>query len=559
MLKKLFVSKFKTITSAAIVISLAGLASRLLGIVRDRVLAGEFGAGAALDMYYAAFRVPDFVYNIVVFGAISAGFIPIFTALIKKEDIHDKVETSELTGGETHHVTLDNNDAWDLTNNVVNVFSIALIVVSGLLLIFARDFVELISPGFSPKQIEITTNLTRIMFLSPIFLGISGIFGGVLQSFKRFFVYSLAPIMYNIGIIIGAVVFTRWWDIYGLAWGVALGALLHLAVQLPVARELGYKYRFFTNFGDKNLIKIFKMMIPRVLGLATTQVNLIVVTIFGSMLAAGSITIFNFAINLQSLPVGLIGIAFAIAAFPTLSSLYSKKDYRTFNNTLNHTVRMILFGIIPMTIMFLVLRLEIVELILDSGRFSSTDARLTATALGIFSISLFAQSLIPLLARAFFARHNTIVPFLSGLVGAGLNVLLAWILSARFGVVGLAFAFSISAIVNFLLLIILLRTKIGDFDDVRLWNSFLKISGASIVMGVVMFFINGPVGHWLQVSSFFGTLIQLIVVAGIGSLVYFVACTILKCKEINYLKGVMKKTYYQRMKRPKEGLRNVGR
>jgi putative peptidoglycan lipid II flippase len=341
------------------------------------------------------------------------------------------------------------------------------------------------------------------------------------------------------------VFFTKFWDVYGLAWGVALGALMHLLIQIPTVRDLGYKYKYFTCLGDKNLIKIFKMMIPRVLGLATTQINLIVVTIFGSMIAAGSITVFNLANNLQSLPLGLIGISFAIAAFPTLSNLYAKKDFRTFNSTLNHTIRMILFGILPFTVLFIVLRYEIVELILGSGKFNEFDMRVTADTLGIFSISLFAQSLIPLLARTFFARHNSVIPFVAGVFSASLNILLAWFLAPKFAVYGLTTAFSISAIVNFVILLFWLRMKIGDFDTVRLWNSLYKIFGAAVIMGIVVYLLNNVFGLWSFSNNFIGILFSLIVLTGIGVFVFLIACTIFKCKEINYFKGTLKKNYYQ--------------
>jgi len=193
--------------------------SRALGILRDRVLAGEFGAGSELDMYFAAFRIPDLLFNLLVLGALSAGFIPVFTTYLSNK-----------------------KKAWELVNIILNLIFVALVLITILLIILTPWLVKLITPGFSLEQLQITATLTRIMFLSPIFLAISGIFGSVLQSFKRFFIFSLAPIMYNVGIIIGALFFVPYLGIYGLAWGVVFGAMLHMAIQFPLIIYLGYRY-----------------------------------------------------------------------------------------------------------------------------------------------------------------------------------------------------------------------------------------------------------------------------------------------------------------------------
>src|SRR6056297_3415732 len=303
MIRRLFTKKIDSITIAATLVAFSSLASRFLGIFRDRILAGEFGAGNTLDVYYAAFRVPDLIFNLLVMGALTAGFIPILTFLIKDSGCGKIFSFKESP----------NKEAWYLVNNLLNILLLTLMVLSFLGVVFAPYLVDLIAPGFGPEKQSLTVGLTRIMFLSPIFLGISSILGGILQSFKRFFVYSLAPIFYNLGIIIGALYLVPFLGIYGLAWGVALGAFLHMAVQLPVALKLGYRYRPVFNLKSKNLVKIGKMMIPRTMTLAISQINLLVITIFASTLASGSLSVFNFANNLQSFPVGVFGISFAIA------------------------------------------------------------------------------------------------------------------------------------------------------------------------------------------------------------------------------------------------------
>ncbi|MFA6551864.1 MAG: lipid II flippase MurJ, partial [Patescibacteria group bacterium] len=286
MIKRLFNSKINSITSAAIIVATASVASRFLGIFRDRILAGEFGAGSTLDIYYTAFRIPDLVFNLFVLGALSAGFIPVFAGLCEKKSL-----LKFFSRGKEKCQP----EAWYVANAVINLIGISLIFISVIFIIFTPQLMPLISPGFDSEKLAMTVAMTRIMFLSPFFLGLSSVMGGVLQSFKRFFVYSLAPIVYNIGIIIGALYFVPLWGVYGLAYGVVLGAILHFLIQLPATISLGYRWHPVLGVKNKNVREIIRMMIPRTMSLAISQINLVVITIIASMLAAGSLTIFNFA------------------------------------------------------------------------------------------------------------------------------------------------------------------------------------------------------------------------------------------------------------------------
>jgi len=286
----------RSIISAAFVITIFGLASRILGLLRDRFLASTFGAGDTLDVYYAAFRIPDLVYNLLILGALSAAFIPVFTSLIstKKED-----------------------EAWEMANGVLNLAIFFIVILSLILAIFAPFIMKVITPGFPDDKMADVVRFSRIMFLSPLLLGISGIFGGILTSFKRFLIYSIAPLFYNIGIIIGILVFTKFMGPIGLAWGVVFGAMIHMFIQYPAAKRLGFKggLDFFRSFRNMYIKRVFHLMIPRTLGIAVNQFNLLVITVFASLLSAGSLAIFNFAQNLQGVPVGIIGSSFAIAVF----------------------------------------------------------------------------------------------------------------------------------------------------------------------------------------------------------------------------------------------------
>jgi putative peptidoglycan lipid II flippase len=460
------------------------LASRALGLFRDRLLAASFGAGDTLDVYYAAFRIPDLIYNLLVFGALSAAFIPVFTGLIDDD-------------------SKNNKKAWELARGIMNLAIVFIIVVSAIFCLFSPWLMKIITPGFSPEKIERVVMFTRIMFLSPLFLGIGGIFGGILTSFKRFMVYSLAPIFYNVGIIFGILVFVRFWGPVGLAIGVAFGAFLHMLVQYPVIRKLGFhqEWSFWKHFSDQNVRKVFKLMIPRTLGLAVTQVNLFVITIFASTLASGSLAIFSFAQNLQGVPLGLFGASFAIAVFPTLSAQFHKNK-KDFVATFSQTFRQILFFIIPISVFMLLLRAQIVRVVLGAGKFDWEDTTLTFQCLGIFVLSLFAQSLVPLLARSFYAMQNTKTPFYIALASEAVNILAVVFLIGKYQILSLAIAFSLASLIQMFLLLFILRSHFPSLDDRRIFASLGKISGATFLAGITIQISKNLVALMVNLDTF---------------------------------------------------------
>ncbi len=528
MIRKLLTCKIDSITIAAGLVAVSSLVSRFLGIFRDRILAGQFGAGNTLDVYYAAFRIPDFIFNLIVLGAISAGFIPILTKLIKSPK--NKVEN--LVSREK------NNEAWNFANNLLNILGLFLIVVSILGIVFAPQLMKLIAPGFDSGKQTITANLTRIMFLSPLFLGISSILGGILQTFKRFFVYSLSPILYNIGIIVGALYFVPIWGVYGLAWGVVMGAFLHMTVQVPMVWKLGFRYKPFINLKSKELRKLGRMMVPRTMSLGLSQINLLVITIIASTLMAGSLAIFNFANNIQSFPIGIFGISFAIAAFPTLSAVAFDKAKLTEN--FSRTTRQILFFLLPATVLLLTLRAQIVRIILGTGRFDWQDTILTINTLSYFSISLFAQALIPLLIRVFYARHDSKTPFFIGLFSAMLNVILSLIFAQRYGVAGLALAFSLANIFNFIMLWLVLHNELGDMDEEKILFSTIKFSIGAIACGVMVQGVERIVEPYVNMETFIGIFIQTSLAALFGLFVYLAVCALFKSEELLHFYNAIK-------------------
>ena len=510
MIKKILHGKINSIASAAMLVAFSSLLSRLLGVLRDRILASSFGAGNDLDIYYAAFRLPDALYNLIILGALSAGFIPLFAKKIKNNQ-------------------QDQSEAWKIANNLINILGLTMLVSSAVFIIFATPLSKIFTPGFASEKQALVVTLSRIMFLSPIILGLSGIAGGILQSFKRFFIYSLSPIFYNIGIIIGAIYFVPLYGIVGLAWGVVLGASMHLLIQLPTLFDLGYRYQPIFDLKAKEVGQIIKLMIPRTLALSINQIDLIVSTTIASTLSIGSLTIFNLANNLQYFPIGIFGISFATAAFPFFSE--HAHDNKKLIEHFSKVLRQILFFIIPSTVLFLILRAQIIRIILGAGAFNWDATNLTLQTLGFFTLSLFAQASIPLITRVYYAREDSKTPFIIGMITVVIDIILAIILSKLMGVKGIALAYTISSIINFILLWFVLHKQLGELDEDVIIIACLKFTGAALIAGIMAQLVKTLIGKMISLDTFINVVIQGSSTAIVGLGIYLVFCLIFNSKE----------------------------
>jgi putative peptidoglycan lipid II flippase len=521
------------------------LVSRLFGIFRDRILASEFGAGDTLDVYYAAFRLPDLVYNLLILGAVSAGLIPVFAALLAKHK---------------------ESDAWRLINSILNILSLGLIIICVLLFILAPWLMPMITPGFSHEKMTLVVGLSRIMFLSPLLLGLSAIFSSILQSFRKFFIYSIAPIFYNLGIIVGALFLVPIWGVYGLAWGVVLGALAHMIIQFLPIFSVGYKYQFIFSFRDKYVRDVAKMMVPRTLALLVSQLNFLVITILASTLAAGSLAIFNLSNNLQNFPLGIFGVSMAVAALPVLSTLWAEKKKDDFVKIISTSFRQILFFIVPISVLLYVLRAQVVRVILGAGSFNWYDTRLTAACLAIFCLGLFAQGTFPLIIRGFYALHNTKTPFFIGLAAMVVNLasllLFRWVYSfdnwltffttailrisdigdlIDFRVLALPAAITVSSIFELVVLMIFMRRIIGRLDGRKILNSVFRILFASVGGGVFSYAILQLMATLVPTEKVYGLFFQglLAGLAGLGG--YWLIGWLLKMEEMSIFVASMKR------------------
>jgi len=520
----------KNIISAAFILAITTLLAKALSLIRLRVFTSLFNTGE-LDIYFAAFRIPDLLYNVLILGAVSTAFIPIFSEYWKR----------------------DKKEAWKLCNNVLCSFLFFLALFAILFAIFTPKLMGLVAPGFEGEKMDTAIDLTRLLFLSPLIFGVSSIFSSVLQYFSRFLAYSLAPVMYNVGIIFGAVFFEPSMGIMGLGWGVILGAFLHLLIQIPAVFISGFKFNFIFNFKDSGMKRILKLMIPRSIGLAANQINLIVITAIASTIAAGSIAIFNISNDLQYIPISLFGISFAIAVFPSLSRSVSDKEKKDFFGKFISAFSQILFFSLPFSILFFVLRAQIVRIIPGSENFEWEDTRLTVACLGLFAFSIFAQSLIPLVARAFYSMQDTKTPVRVSIISIIFNIIFCFFFvellsfpnpfyyflqsllslenASEISVIGLPLAFSLSSIINLILLLILFKKKIGNGWDLTLGNTFLRLSILSVFCGGVSFSLLYFFVQIYDHQGFWGIFFQTVFSGGIGLILYIYIAKLLKFPE----------------------------
>jgi len=545
MIQKFLNSQTKSISSASLILAISYLLSAVLGLLRDRLLAGTFGAGSELDVYYTAFTVPDFIALILIFGAIGAAVIPIFSGYLIK----------------------DKDEAWKYLSTFLNVFLGFLILVCLISICFTPVLISIIAPGFAGEKRELAIALMRIMFLSPIILGASNLISGILQVFHRFLITALAPLMYNLGIIIGILFFVPKFGITGLAWGVVLGGILHLLIQLPAFFFSGFKYKANFDYKNPGVIKTVKLMVPRSLGLGAGQLNTIATTAIASTLMSGSIAVFNLANNLSSILVNAVAVSVSTAAFPSMSMNFIKQENEEFLRKFSSIFRQIIFLTIPISLLLLILRAQIVRVVLGAGEFGWADTRLTTACLGILAINLIAQALVLFLSKTFYAAHNTKVPALISIATVVINILLSllFVFAIKFfpsfsdllknifrlngienvGVVGLSLAYSLTAILESALLMFMFYKKFPLLKSKEIIDSLYRVLIASFIMFVSTFATRQLLGSFISLQSFWGVFAQLVLSASVGVAVYIFVAYQLKSPEIKTIEdSFLKKFLY---------------
>lgn len=549
MVRKIFsiFNKEFNINQAALLLGSFALISQILGLLRDRSLAHFLGPSSTLDIYYAAFRVPDFIFTAI---ASLASFTVLVPFLIEK-----------LKEGS------DQSAARRFLSNTFSSFSIIIILSSVLAFIFMPFLARLVAPGFSDTMHGELVMISRIMLLSPILLGLSNLLGTVTQVFNKFFVYALSPVFYNLGILIGVLFMYPKWGIVGLAGGVVLGAFLHFIIQIPIVAQHKLIPSFSFKIDFSQIRQVVLLSLPRTLGLAFGNISIIAIMALASLISEGSISIFNFSFNLQSVPLAIIGVSYSVAAFPTLARLFSNNEKNLFIDKIISAARQMIFWSLPVIFLFIVLRAQIVRVILGSGQFSWSDTKLTAAALALFVASLLAQSLILLLVRGYYAAGRTARPLVINFIFSLLSVIFAYFFLKGFqgnpsfqkffeslfrvdgtkstAVLMLPLAYSSGIILNFFALWFLFKKDFLDKSINYLQKTFFEVLGASFVIGIVTYKFLGIFGQIFDLETFWGILIQGLFAGLLGILAGVIILKLIKNEEFASLVKALRTKFWQ--------------
>lgn len=495
-----------TVGKAALIIGVLTLLSRLVGFFRQFLFASKFGLSDTLDIYVAAFRIPDTIFNLLILGTLSAAFIPVFSSYYLKDKQH----------------------AMEIASTVLNTALLGMLALSTLLFIFAHPLTKLIVPGFDGEKLAQTVVLTRLMLISPIIFTASNVFSSILSSFKRFIAVNVAAILYNVGIIIGLILFYPTMGMLGLGLGVILGALLHAGIQFPAIYKLGFRWQPILNLKDKGVRQILKLFIPRIFGLDISVISLLIASFVGSLLAEGSIAAYTLANDLQAVPLGIFALSTATVLFPILSENFAQNDEERFLKNLQRAVTQILLFIIPISIWMLLFRAQIVRFIYGHGEIGWEQTILLFNALGVFTLALFSQSLVPLFARAFYARQNTKTPVIIGLFSMIINAISSYALAINYGVVGIVAGFAIASFCNCAMLFLILRFQlhkklpatIMHAMDLYLLKDITKIVSAALFSGVISYGYLYLIEPFINTRTTLGIFIQVSFAGTAGLLAY---------------------------------------
>lgn len=550
--KDLVTKKQDTILSAALVIMIATIATKILGVIKLVLLAHNYGTSRTLDIFYAANTLPEIIFNIFVIGSLNTALIPVL---------------SECLGSK------NSKKIWKIFNSILGIACIFLFILGLIGIIFAPQIVNILinlnvthtDQPFTPSDLILMTYMIRILFISPVILGISFLISGILLVHKRFLITQVASILYTVGFIISIFIFVPIMGPIGLCWGVVLGSVLHLIVQLPVLKFLGMKFSWSIDWKENRLKKIGFLMAPRVLGLAGEQIGVFVDTVLSLGLLTGSLAAFEYANTYYIFPVALVGWSFSQAAFPTLSDEYSSGNKDSFKKNFIKTFQQILYLILPLCVIFLILRLPLVRL-LGLGKdtqFFWQGTIITAWVLLFFALSIIFQSILSLLIRAFYAMHDSITPVKVSVITLIINIFLSIYLVKLFSrfdetqkvlnllnlknylsfssgnswmaVGGLAAASTISAFIGMTILFIILSKRIEGFGKHLLWIPLLKKMIATFVMGGVMYALYKTLDIVMNTTKTLELIFLLGITCYVGISIYVLITFLLEDEEIEFV------------------------
>lgn len=510
----------RSLLVAAAIVAFGFIGSRLLGVLRTVVIANEFGTGDEVGAYFVAFRLPDLIFQVLAGATIGSAFIPTFARYFS---------------------TKSESEAWLMASRVLNVVALLTAALGIIAFIAAPWIVPLLAPGLGDtpaeeKELEdLAVELTRIMTLSPILFSVSGLFTGILNARHSFFLPALAPMLYNLSIIFGAVVLSEPFGIDGLAVGVVAGAGLHLLIQVPGLLRYGMRWTPSVSLRDEGVREVARLMGPRVVGLAAGQANFFVTTFFASFISAGSIAAMNYAWLLMMLPLGVFGMAISTAVFPRLAEQAAQGRPDEMRDSLSRILRMILFLTVPSTIGLLILREPIVAVLLERGAFGEASTEITANALFFFSLGLVGHASIEILARGLYALGDTRSPAVAAIAALVLNLILSAGLYGPFEESGLAFAVSAAAFLNAAMHYLTLRRRLGGLREVDILRSLVTVALASAALVAVVL----SLWLWLpplnDAESSVEAFLLLLAAMVAGAVAYFLVALVRRDEELSAL------------------------
>ena len=535
--KKLINSQQNTVLSAATLIMIMIVVSRILGLIRQRVLANYF-VPSDLSLFFAAFRLPDLIFEVLVFGTFTSAFIPVFSKALRD----------------------GKKRAWEIAGRVVTIGLLIFACAAIILAIWAPQIYSAIAPGFGDGQTIQIANLARILFAAQGFFVISYVLTGVLESLRRFLVPALAPIFYNIGIILGTVFLTPYLGLMAPAVGVVIGAAAHFLIQFPLSRKLGF--RFIWDFkNDEEVKKVGTLALPRVIDLAFDQIGKTAELFLSSIISQAAYTYYIFANTLQLLPVTLVGTSLAKAILPMLSR--ADGDMKEFRRILHIAIFQAIFLTLPLAATLIVLRIPIVRLVYGTKIFDWNATVQTGMVLSIYAVAIVTQTLMSILSRAFFALHDTKTPVKISFIGLGLLVAGDFLLVKGFGlpVWALAASFGFSTYIEAVILSILIHKRVGDIINKNFFIHLTKITSATIISGFAMFFLIKFFDRWYwiqQVTSIpfdkfvldtrytLNVLILTVLSFAIGMVIYMSLSLLFKIDEAGYFLKVARRFVQKR-------------
>jgi putative peptidoglycan lipid II flippase len=509
----------RSIAHAGLIVTVAFAASRLLGYLRYVVIAAAEPDPAKLDAFFAAFRIPDFLFQLVAAGALSSALIPVVAGLL---------------------ATDEEARAWRVVSTVTTLMLGVLFVLALVVLVAAPVLVPLITPGFDSDEMALTVALTRVMVLSPLFLAAGAVATSVLNARGRFAASAVAPLVYNVAIIAGALLFVPQLGIAGLAVGVVLGAIGHVLVQVPNLRRMGARITPRVELGDPQARRALFLMGPRALGLGATQVVFLVMTGLASTLPEGAISSFTFAFAMLQIPIGVIGVPLGVVLLPSLSREASLGDTEAFRRLLVRGLRLLSYVMVAIAALGLVLADDVTRLLFDYNNVSDRSLDVTGAALSAFLVGLTAHALIAVLARAFYAHQDTATPVAAAIVAVVIDVAGALLRVGPLGVVGLALAIAAGAWAETLMLALLLRRRVpglglGQVLRVLVLASFVSGAGAALALGVRWTLV----GAWGDDPGHVLVLARLVLAGTAGGAVIVAGSLALRIGELRTIVGVV--------------------